>query len=77
MSHSLLDPAELRQRGFDVLVEALGWVNAVRFMHQYETSRLDYMAEREGILPTWNKAELGRRLESGSGGPAPAEPGRR
>jgi hypothetical protein len=76
MSHSLLEPAELRQRGFDALVEALGWVNAVRFMHQYETSRLDYTAEREGILPTWDKAELVRRLEGGSGGPAPAEPGR-
>jgi hypothetical protein len=77
MSHALLDPAELRQRGFDVLVEALGWVNAVRFMHQYETSRLDYTAEREGILPTWDKSELVRRLERGPNGKAVAEPGQR
>ena len=71
MSRSLLDPAELRQRGFDALVEALGWVNAVRFMQQYETSRLDYTAEREGILPAWDKDELVRRLE---GGPVLPEP---
>lgn len=77
MSDALLEPAELRQRGFDVLVEALGWVNAVRFMHQYETSRLDYTAERQGILPTWDKAELVRRLESGSSGPDAAEKDRR
>jgi hypothetical protein len=67
MSHSLLDPTELRQRGFDALVDALGWVNAVRFMQQYETSRLDYTTERQGILPAWDKAELVRRLESGPG----------
>lgn len=68
MSHSLLDPAELRQRGFDALVAALGWVNAVRFMQQYETNRLDYTADRKRILPAWDKAELVRRLESGPGG---------
>ncbi len=63
MTHTLLDPAELRHRGFDALVDALGWVNAVRFVQQYEASRLDYTAERDRILPAWDHKELARRLE--------------
>jgi hypothetical protein len=68
MSHALLDPAELRDRGFDALVDALGWVNAVRFVQQFETSRLDYTAERDKILPDWHGEELARRLEDVRGG---------
>lgn len=63
MTHMLLDPAELRNRGFDALVDALGWVNAVRFVQQYETSRLDYTAERDRLLPEWDREELARELE--------------
>ena len=73
MNHELLAPVELRLRGFDVLVDALGWVNAVRFVQQYETSRLDYTAERDRILPPWDAAELVRRLEER---PADASPDR-
>ena len=43
--------------------DALGWVNAVRFVQQYEASRLDYTAERADILPPWDAAELVRRLQ--------------
>lgn len=63
MSHVMLEPAELRTRGFDALVDALGWVNAVHFVQQYETSRLDYTAERRGILPDWDAEQLVQRLE--------------
>jgi len=42
-------------------------------MQQYETSRLDDTAEREGILPAWDKDELVRRLERGSGDPLQGE----
>lgn len=62
MSVSLLDPVELRARGFDALVKSLGWVNAVRFIQQFERSRLDYTRERDQILPQWNAAEIVRRL---------------
>jgi hypothetical protein len=62
MTEVLLDPAELRTRGFEALVETLGWVNAVRFLQQYESSRLDYTAERQHILPSWSTDELIRRL---------------
>jgi len=63
MSKTLLEPAELRSRGFDALVDCLGWVNAVRFLQQYETSRLDYTAERDRILPQWKADELVRQIE--------------
>jgi hypothetical protein len=59
----LLDPVELRIRGFEVLVSELGWVNAVRFIQQYEASRHDYTAERNDILPNWNAAEMVRRMK--------------
>ncbi|MDQ3624829.1 MAG: hypothetical protein M3463_20500 [Verrucomicrobiota bacterium] len=59
---TLLDPVELRMRGFDALVKSLGWVNAVRFIHQFERSRLDYTAERDAMLPGWNAQELTERM---------------
>jgi hypothetical protein len=51
MMEEWLQPAELRSRGFDVLYRSLGWVNAIRFVQQYETSKLDYAAERDSLLP--------------------------
>ena len=62
MTTTLLDPVELRMRGFDALVKSLGWVNAVRFIHQFERSRLDYTAERDTLLPDWNAQELMERV---------------
>ena len=57
----ITDPNELRRRGFDALVASLGWVNAVRFLHQYETSTFNYVKEREQILPEWDAATLVRK----------------
>lgn len=64
MTETVLQLVELRARGFEALVEALGWVNAVRFIQQYETSNLDYTAERRHILPDWGPDELVRRVQS-------------
>ena len=61
MTQSLLEPVELRRQGFDALVAALGWVNAVRFLQQYESSREDYTKHREEILPAWDAETLVRR----------------
>ena len=61
MSTTLLDPVDLRRLGFEALVAALGWVNAVRFLQQYETSRLDYTRERQQLLPDWDAETLVRR----------------
>ena len=58
MTPTITDPVELRRRGFDTLVEHLGWVNAVRFIQQYEAPREDYTRQRDQILPEWNAATL-------------------
>ena len=58
-----LPPVELRARGFEVLVRSLGWVNAVRFVQQYETSKLDYTAERDSLLPNWDAYEMVLRMK--------------
>lgn len=58
MSTVIADPIELRARGFDALVTQLGWVNAVRFIQQYEQGRGDYTRERNELLPDWSAATL-------------------
>jgi hypothetical protein len=60
MSQALLEPAELRRRGFESLVASLGWVNAVRFIQQYEQSAHDYVKERGQILPDLDAVTLAR-----------------
>jgi hypothetical protein len=55
------DPVELRRRGFEALVEALGWVNAVRFLAQYEVGQGDYTRERDAFLPNWDAETLVKR----------------
>ncbi len=70
MSAIIADPVELRQRGFSVLVAQLGWVNAVRFVQQYERGEGDYTREREEILPAWDAPTLvreARRMAKGEG----------
>ena len=62
MSVTLLEPLELRTRGFEALVNSLGWVNAVRFIQQYESSPFDYTSERASILPDWDANEMVRRM---------------
>jgi hypothetical protein len=63
MSTVIADPVELRQRGFGVLVAELGWVNAVRFVQQYERGQGDYTRERDGILPAWDAPTLVREAK--------------
>jgi len=74
MSGTLLEPVELRARGFEALVRSLGWVNAVRFIQQYEPSAHNYTAERAQFLPDWDAAELVRRISPPSGERNPNPP---
>ena len=39
---------ELRSRGFQALVKELGWVNAVRFLREYEAGGGDYVCSSGG-----------------------------
>jgi hypothetical protein len=61
MSFLIIDPVELRRRGFEALVQALGWVNAVRFLQQYEAGQGDYTRERDSFLPNWDAETLVKR----------------
>ena len=58
MSSVITDPVELRRRGFEALVQALGWVNAVRFLREYEVGQDDYTRERHVFLPDWDAETL-------------------
>ena len=64
MSVSLLEPVELRTRGFEALVKSLGWVNAVRYVQQFERNSLNYTKERDAILPDLPADELIRRMNA-------------
>lgn len=52
------NPAELRRRGLEILVRELGYVNAMRFLLQYETGQGDYTRDRDQILPNWSVTEM-------------------
>jgi len=61
MTSAITNPVELRSRGFQALVKELGWVNAVRFLREYETGGGDYVRERDAILPGWDAETLVKR----------------
>ncbi len=63
MTPIINDPVELRRRGFSALVDALGWVNAVRFIQQYEEGVGDYTRERLEFLPDWDAETLLRKAQ--------------
>ena len=54
MTPIITSPVELRQRGFEALVASLGWVNAVRFIQQYEVSSHDYTTCPTGMRKQWS-----------------------
>ena len=58
MDKLITNQSELRNRGFQVLTEALGWVNAVRFLRQYDPGSGNYTEERRTLLPDWDASTL-------------------
>ena len=60
---TLSNPAELRRRAFQILVRELGFLDAVRFLHQYETGAGDYTRDRDEMLPDLSDEELLRRAD--------------
>lgn len=64
MTSVIVDPVELRRKGFTALVESLGWINAVRFIRQYEQGQGDYTRERQSILPDWDADTLVKKALS-------------
>lgn len=45
-----MTPAKLNQKGFRVLVNALGYVDAIRFLKQFDNGSGDYTHERHQWL---------------------------
>lgn len=73
MEALITNQSELRNRGFRALAEALGWVNAVRFLRQYDPGSGNYTEKRRTLLPDWdastlirNAKELQKARESGA-----------
>jgi predicted nucleic acid-binding Zn ribbon protein len=56
----ITNQSELRHRGFQALTEALGWVNAVRFLRQYDPGSGNYTEERRTLLPDRDASALVR-----------------
>lgn len=49
-THTAHNPAELRQLGIEALTKALGPVDMVRFMRQFDMGSGNYTQEREALL---------------------------
>ena len=77
MDALIIDPRELRETGFRALTGAIGWVNAVRFLRQYDPGSGDYTEERRTILPEWDAETLLRKARELHEPAEPPEPGRR
>ena len=60
MDTLITNQSELRHRGFQALTEALGWVNAVRFLRQYDPGSGNYTEQRRTLLPDWDATTLVR-----------------
>jgi len=60
---TIANPAELRRRGLEILVRELGYLDAMRFLHQYETGQGDYTRERQELLPAWTAEEVVREAD--------------
>lgn len=50
MSAQVLDPVTIRRIGLDALAKALGPINMVRFLQQFESGTGNYTKEREQWL---------------------------
>jgi hypothetical protein len=55
--------SELRERGFRALADTLGWVNAVRFLRQYDPGSGNYTEERAALLPDEPLEALATEIE--------------
>jgi hypothetical protein len=58
-----MTPVELNQKGFKALVEALGYVDAVRFLKQFDDGSGDYTQERGQWLDQLNLDDIWTSLQ--------------
>jgi hypothetical protein len=58
-----MTPVELNQKGFKALVDALGYVDAVRFLKQFDNGSGDYTQERKQWLDYLSLDEIWANLQ--------------
>ena len=57
-----MTPFELREKGYQVLIEHLGQIDAIRFLQQAGWGRGDYTQERRDQLDSMTREEFWRNL---------------
>ena len=63
MQQIIANRSELRDRGFRALADTLGWVNAVRFLREYDPGSGNYAEERALMLPDHGVDLLAAEIE--------------
>ncbi|CDM92375.1 MAG: hypothetical protein P5702_13375 [Limnospira sp. PMC 1291.21] len=58
-----MTPIELRRQGYQVLVENLGQINAIRFLQQVGWGHGDYTKERENLLKSVTRDEFWQDIQ--------------
>lgn len=58
MTRPITNPVELRRAGVEALVRELGYVNAMRFLLQFDPGQGDYTQERRLLLPDRSVEQL-------------------
>ncbi len=58
-----MTPIELNQKAFKVLVDALGYVDAIRFLKQFDNGSGDYTNERQQWLGSLNLDEIWAEIQ--------------
>lgn len=64
MNRDLRTPNEVREVGIHVLMKAMGPVNTIRFLQQFEPGYGDYTAERHKFIDNSTIAELIREIKA-------------
>lgn len=54
----MMTPVELNRRGFNALVNALGYADAIRFIRQFDNGSGDYTKERHQWLDKLTLADI-------------------
>ena len=58
-----MTPVQLHQKGFEALIAALGYVDAVRFIKQFDSGQGDYTRERHQWLDALSLDNLWAELQ--------------
>lgn len=59
----MMTPIELRKKGYQILVENLGQVDAIRFLQQAGWGSGDYTQERKGTLDNVTREQFREDLK--------------